>query len=363
MTGLPGKRNDCSANWSARPVPTFDPDTLLAWFDRHSRHDLPWQQPRTPYRVWVSEIMLQQTRVQTVIPYFERFLQRFPDVAALATAPLDAVLALWSGLGYYARARHLHRAAGVIVNDHGGRFPDTLDGWLALPGIGRSTAGAILAQAFDQRQPILDGNVRRVLARYHAVSGWPGEKAVEARLWQLAEAATPDRRVADYTQAIMDLGATVCTRTPLCERCPLAGDCRAHALGRVTDYPGRRTRKPLPVKRTAMLILKDTKGAILLERRPPSGIWGGLWSLPECGIHASVPRHCRERLGLEVTGLRAGATFRHTFSHYHLDIVPVWGQITLSDSVHDQGHHLLSPPDAVLGGLPAPVRRLIRDAA
>lgn len=344
-------------------MPTLDPEVLLAWFDRHGRHDLPWQRPRTPYRVWISEIMLQQTQVQTVIPYFERFMERLPDVASLARAPLDEVLALWSGLGYYARARHLHRAAAVIVHEHGGRFPDTLEGWLALPGVGRSTAGAILAQAFDQRQPILDGNVRRVLARYHAVPGWPGEKAVEERLWQLAEAATPASRVADYTQAIMDLGATVCTRTPRCEHCPLADGCRARAQDRVADYPGRRPRKTLPIRRTAMLILRDPQGRILLERRPPTGIWGGLWSLPECSLHTPVARHCRDRLGLEVTGLRAGATFRHTFSHYHLDIVPVRGTIPDHIALRDSPDRRLASQAALPGGIPAPVRRLLETAA
>jgi len=275
-------------------VKPLDADTLLAWFDTHGRHDLPWQHPRTPYRVWISEIMLQQTQVSTVVPYFERFLQRFPDVHSLAAAAQDDVLALWSGLGYYARARNLHRAAQHIVERHDGKFPTTLEAWLALPGIGRSTAGAILAQAFEQRQPILDGNVRRVLARYHAIDGWPGDRAVQDQLWKRAEAATPHRRIADYTQAIMDLGATVCTRTPRCNQCPLSTGCGAHRLGRTADFPGRRPRKTLPVRLTAMLVLRDENGRILLVRRPPTGIWGGLWSLPECGIHTPVPVHCRE---------------------------------------------------------------------
>ena len=339
--------------------PAFPSDRLLAWFDHHGRHDLPWQHPRTPYRVWISEIMLQQTQVQTVLPYFARFLERFPDLQSLARASEDDVLRLWSGLGYYARARNLHRAARQLVADHAGRFPDTLDGWLALPGVGRSTAGAILAQAFDQRQPILDGNVRRVLARYHAVPGWPGEKSVQETLWQLAEAATPVHRVADYTQAIMDLGATVCTRTPRCDHCPLANGCRARRLGRTADFPGRRPRKALPVRRTAMLILRDDDGHILLERRPATGIWGGLWSLPECGIHTSVPAHCRERLGMAVRDLRADATFRHTFSHYHLDIVPIRGTIAGHTGTEKHPHLRLAQPHRLPGGIPAPVRRLL----
>ncbi len=338
----------------------LDAERLLAWFDAHGRHDLPWQHPRTPYRVWISEIMLQQTQVSTVVPYFERFMHRFPDVQSLAGAPPDDVLALWSGLGYYARARNLHRAAREIVGRHNGRFPATLEAWLALPGIGRSTAGAILAQAFGQRQPILDGNVRRVLARYHAIDGWPGDRAVQARLWQLAEAATPHRRIADYTQAIMDLGATVCGRRPACQRCPLADDCRARAAGDPGAWPGRKPRKALPVKRTAMLILRDADGRILFERRPPAGIWGGLWSLPECPVNESVPRHCRDRLGICVDELSAGATFRHTFSHFHLDIVPVHGRLGDAPGLRESGSHALCHPHDPPGGLPSPVRDLLR---
>ena len=338
----------------------IDADTLLAWFDAHGRHDLPWQHPRTPYRVWISEIMLQQTQVNTVIPYFERFMQRFPDVHSLAAAAQDEVLALWSGLGYYARARNLHRAAQRLVEQHDGTFPTTLDGWLALPGIGRTTAGAILAQAFEQRQPILDGNVRRVLARYHAIDGWPGDKAVQERLWQVAAAATPHRRIADYTQAIMDLGATVCTRRPDCSRCPLADGCRARAAGNPRAWPGRRPRKPLPVKRTAMLVLRDNDNRILFEHRPPAGIWGGLWSLPECAVNESVSRHCRDRLGVRVENLSAGQTFRHTFSHFHLDIVPVHGELGAFEALRENGTHALCHPDEPPGGLPTPVRHLLR---
>ena len=345
---------------NAWPVKPLDANALLAWFDAHGRHDLPWQHPRTPYRVWISEIMLQQTQVSTVIPYFERFMQTFPDVHALAAAPQDDVLALWSGLGYYARARNLHRAAQLIVERHDGRFPASLEAWLALPGIGRSTAGAILAQAFEQRQPILDGNVRRVLARYHAIDGWPGDRAVQDRLWQRAEAAMPHRRIADYTQAIMDLGATVCTRQPECRRCPLADDCRARASGDPRAWPGRKPLKALPVKRTALLVLRDADGRVLFERRPPAGIWGGLWSLPECPVNESVSRHCRERLGVCVDALSAGDTFRHTFSHFHLDIVPVHGRIGDVPALREGGTHVLSPPEEPPGGLPTPVRRLLR---
>lgn len=335
---------------------------LLAWYDQHGRHDLPWQQPRSAYRVWLSEIMLQQTRVATVIPYFERFTARFPDLASLADAPLDAVLHQWTGLGYYARARNLHRAAQQIREKHNGRFPREFAAVVALPGIGRSTAAAILAQAFDQRHAILDGNVKRVLTRYHAIAGWPGRKSVESRLWKLAEAATPAERVADYTQAIMDLGATVCARQPACGRCPLADGCQARAAGNPRDYPARKPRKVLPVQQTAMLLLRDPDHRILLEQRPPAGIWGGLWSLPECPVNVSVVLHCKERLGLAVTGLSAGETFRHTFSHYHLEITPVSGHAGSGPDRGGAENNLcwVQPDKIPQLGLPAPVLALLR---
>lgn len=236
---------------------------LLRWYDRHGRKDLPWQRARTPYTVWVSEVMLQQTQVATVIPYFERFMARFPDVRTLADAPLDAVLAHWSGLGYYSRARNLHRAAQQIRDRHGGVFPEDMDAIAALPGIGRSTAGAILAQALGQRHAILDGNVKRVLTRHRAIAGWPGQSAVERRLWEIAEAETPHARVADYTQAIMDLGAMVCTRArPRCGACPVADDCAARAAGTVSRYPAPKPRKTLPVRQTRMLLVTNGEGEV-----------------------------------------------------------------------------------------------------
>ncbi len=306
----------------------FHPE-LLAWFDRHGRHDLPWQHERTPYRVWVSEIMLQQTQVSTVIPYFERFMAQLPTVSALADAPLDTVLHLWTGLGYYARARNLHRAAGIVRDHHGGRLPEELDTLIALPGIGRSTAGAILAQACGQRHPILDGNVKRVLTRYHAIEGWPGTRAVEQQLWTLSEAHTPATRCADYTQAIMDLGATLCTRgTPDCPRCPLQARCAAQAQGNPGAYPTPKPRKALPVRHTGMLLLEDHAGQVLLEQRPPSGIWGGLWSLPECPADTGdITAWCREQLQLPVQTVAHWPTVRHTFSHFHLDIHPVHARL------------------------------------
>jgi A/G-specific adenine glycosylase len=311
---------------AARRTPATAPAVarrVLAWYDRHGRKDLPWQHPRSAYRVWLSEVMLQQTQVATVTPYFQRFVTRFPDIATLAAAPLDEVLRHWAGLGYYARARNLHRAAQRIVTEHGGEFPRDFDAVQALPGIGRSTAGAILAQAFGQRHAILDGNVKRLLCRYHAVPGWPGEPRVAAELWRHAEAQLPSRRLADYTQALMDLGATVCARRPDCARCPLRSDCRAHAQGQELKYPQPRPRKARPLRATRMLILERADGSILLERRPARGIWGGLWSPPEWPDDTNLDRHCRKRYGVRVQRLHALAPLRHGFTHFDLDIHPI----------------------------------------
>jgi len=346
-------------------APAFS-DRLLEWFDAHGRKDLPWQHDPAIYRVWISEVMLQQTQVGSVIPYYQRFVRRFPDRPALAAAALDEVLHLWSGLGYYSRARNLHRAAVLIREQHGGEFPQDIEPLMALPGIGRSTAGAILALACGQRQPILDGNVKRVLARFHAVDGWPGKASVEKELWRLAERHTPHKRVAHYTQAIMDLGATVCTRGgPDCPRCPLCASCRAHILGRVADFPAPRPRKVIPVRRTTMLLLSNPAGAILLQRRPPTGIWGGLWSLPEYADdttdEATLHHWCRQRLGYEVDAVRHWPTFRHTFSHFHLDVTPVHGQVKDASSGVMEGGATVwyntRQPDA--RGLAAPVKRLL----
>ena len=303
-------------------------EQLLAWYDRHGRHDLPWSTPRTAYQVWISEIMLQQTQVATVIPYFERFMQRFPGFAALAAAPLDDVLHHWSGLGYYARARNLHQAAQKIVAEYGGEFPDSLAQALDLPGIGRSTAGAILALGFDQRHPILDGNVKRVLARYHAIDGWPDSPAIARQLWALADHHTPRVRVADYTQAIMDLGATVCTRTrPACARCPLADTCRARLTERVAHLPSPRPRRALPRRMTQFLIIEDPRGAWLLERRPPSGIWGGLWSFPEFSDLTACRTWCATQDFVLLTDFKSLPAIEHTFTHFHLSITPQYAQV------------------------------------
>src|SRR5262245_23889362 len=296
------------------------PDTfaefLLAWFDVHGRHDLPWQSDPTPHRVWVSEVMLQQTQVETVRPYYARF----PDVAALAAAPQDEVMRLWSGLGYYARARNLHRAAQEIVARHGGELPDSLEALTALPGIGRSTAGAILALAHGQRHPILDGNAKRVLARACLVEDAPDSSAGLRKLWALAQAATPAARVAAYTQAIMDLGATVCTRaSPACERCPLSSGCGAFAAGRTGEIPAARRRAPRRL-RQAHMVFALAAGRVLLARRPPQGIWGGLWAGPEFP-DAKAAAAYMAGFGATATARRLPA-IRHAFTHFDLDLEP-----------------------------------------
>jgi A/G-specific adenine glycosylase len=350
------------ASKPANPMANEFAARLLTWFDQHGRHDLPWQQPRDAYRVWLSEIMLQQTQVNTVIPYFQRFVDRFPTLTDLASASVDEVLHLWSGLGYYARGRNLHKAAQRIAALHQGEFPRDFDSVAALPGIGRSTAGAILAQAFGQRHAILDGNVKRVLTRLHAIDGWPGQKTVEAQLWQHAENATPTQRLTDYTQAIMDLGATVCTRsTPQCARCPLHGDCRAAAAGNPSAYPQRKPRKALPTKATRMLLLSPDNVHVLLQQRPPVGIWGGLWSLPECPIDSDPIQWCDHHWQLRVATTTAPPALKHTFSHFHLAIEPFSAQVlNPAQSVMDSAQFIwynTQAPDA--RGLPKPVQTLL----
>ena len=341
-------------------------DRVLVWFERHGRKHLPWQQGVTPYRVWVSEIMLQQTQVATVIPYYERFMARYPRVEHLAAAPVDEVLHHWSGLGYYARARNLHRAARQVCTEFGGEFPEDMAGLQSLPGIGRSTAAAILSLAAGQRQTILDGNVKRVLARYFAEPGWPGRSAVMKRLWELAESLTPEQQVAAYNQAMMDLGAGVCTRTkPDCSHCPLSDDCTALRLGQQQDFPGRKPKKSLPQRAVRMLLVRDSAGTVLLERRPPTGVWGGLWCLPELATDADPLGWCADRLQKSAIMGRTLAPRRHTFSHFHLDIEPV--EILLKQpgcGVLEGDQRLwynLRQPEAV--GLAAPVARLLEEIA
>lgn len=343
---------------------------LLDWYDRHGRKALPWHLDRTAYRVWLSEIMLQQTQVATVIPYFERFTRRFPDVKSLAEAALDDVIQYWAGLGYYARARNLHRAARLVVDQHQGEFPASLEALCALPGVGRSTGAAILAQAYGKPAAILDGNVKRVLARYHAVEGWPGRSSVLGRLWEHAEAHTPrdlpPERMQAFTQASMDLGALICTRRrPACGECPHQSVCAAHLQGNPEKYPEPKPKKIMPEKSTWLLWLEDCRGRLMLERRPPVGIWGGMWSLPEAdaGLDAEdLPAHCQRVLGLTCEAPERLAGFRHTFSHYHLHVQPVRLTVTGSIGTADNASYAWSlPSEAVERGLPAPVRKVIME--
>ena len=338
-------------------------EAVLAWFDDHGRKHLPWQIDKTPYRVWVSEIMLQQTQVATVIPYYEKFMQRFPDLASLAGAPEDEVLAHWSGLGYYARARNLHKCAKLAVTEHDGRLPANIDELVAMPGIGLSTAGAILSLALGQCHAILDGNVKRVLARYHAIDGWPGRTQVLNRLWEVSRECTPAVRTADFNQAMMDLGATLCTRSrPACERCPLLSQCKAYQLGETALYPGKKPKKTIPVKSTVMLHLSNPDGQLLLQRRPPSGIWGGLWSLPEVASCDDISPWLQSA-GLSAAGDAASvARFRHTFSHYHLDIDVQALDVKVSDAVVlETLERVWYNGGQLPGGIAAPVSKILNN--
>jgi A/G-specific adenine glycosylase len=339
---------------------------VLNWFDQHGRKNLPWQKDISAYRVWVSEIMLQQTQVNTVIPYFERFIARFPDITQLATAPEDSVLHLWTGLGYYARARNLHKTAQVIHGEYNSQFPDNVEELTTLPGIGRSTAGAIASIAMGLRAPILDGNVKRVLCRFYAIDGWPGKASVQKTLWSYAERHTPVDRVKDYTQAIMDLGATVCTRSkPHCQECPLQTLCQAYRTNKVTLYPQPKPKQSLPVKSAHFLILRNEAGNILLEKRPPLGIWGSLWSLPQHEDSFELINTLTEMTGYEITDLEHYPHRRHTFSHFHLEMHPVYAKTKSPESKvmepdrwrwhnHTEGTEI---------GLAAPIKSLLENPA
>jgi len=330
---------------------------LLAWFDAYGRHDLPWQHPRSAYRVWVAEIMLQQTQVATVVGYFNAFMARFPDIRSLAAADSDAVMAYWAGLGYYARARNLHAAARKVVDEQSGEMPRSVDALMALPGIGRSTAGAIVAQAFGIWAPILDGNAKRVIARLAAVRARPGSAAYEKPLWRLAERYTPRERVTDYTQAIMDLGATVCTRRrPGCGHCPLADGCLAFRHDLQASIPAPRKRAAKPKRETTVIVASDYSGRVLLEKRPPAGIWGGLWSLPEKPQDADIETFCRERLGVEISRGAMLAPIAHAFTHFELLIRPQQVQVIGSARIMESSLQWYAR-DA-LPGLPAPIARL-----
>ncbi len=340
--------------------------TLIAWQRKHGRHDLPWQHSREAYRVWLSEIMLQQTQVSTVIPYYTRFLKRFPTVESLASAPADDVMSLWAGLGYYSRARNLHRCAQVVVEVHGGRFPKTVEALSELPGIGRSTAAAIAAFSYGAHETILDGNVKRVLARLFGIDGFPGEKRIENAMWELAESLLPapgQAGVAAYTQGLMDLGATLCTRgRPDCAQCPFASHCVAHATGRERELPVARPRKVVPTRHTLMLVMRRGP-TVWLERRPQTGIWGGLWSLPEGADSASLA------LAAETHGVGDAAVefepltpLSHTFTHFKLDIEPMLLDVPASAKLKarsDTEGRWVPFADLDAVGLPAPVKKLL----
>ncbi len=353
---------------------------LIDWQRSHGRHDLPWQGTRDAYRIWLSEVMLQQTQVGTVVPYFLRFVARFPDVAALAAADLDDVLALWSGLGYYSRARNLHRCALEVATRFGGRFPEDPRDLAALPGIGRSSAAAIAVFAFGRRAAILDGNVRRVLCRHAGVHGYPGERAIEQRLWEIAERELPEGGIEPYTQGLMDLGATVCVRArPRCETCPIAADCSARREGTAAQLPTPRPRRTVPTRHRTLLVIR--RGAeVLLERRAPTGVWGGLWSLPESeGEEPAAPaRHAGDgdaaaeagaaalageverRFGVRVSPPAALAPFEHAFTHFRLRAQPVLCEFVAATAVREKsGVRWLALADAAAAPLPRPVKTLL----
>lgn len=334
---------------------------LLTWHATHGRHDLPWQNTDDAYRIWVSEIMLQQTQVTTVIDYYTRFMARFPTIIELANAPQDEVLHLWTGLGYYARARNLHKTAAIIASDYDGQFPTQFDDVLALPGIGRSTAGAILAFSTKQRFSILDGNVKRVLARFYEVEGWYGKKSVESKLWELAEFNTPKQGVDTYTQAIMDLGATVCTRSkPKCEACPINKDCQSLKHGRTTELPHGKPKTDKPTKQIYMVLAKNERDEFLLLKNPPVGIWGGLWCPPQ---FETLDKSAKIS-GFELETLQKLPMFKHTFSHYHLEITPVLARPKKStDHVAEAMQTWYKPNSNQALGLASPVKKLLEKYA
>ncbi len=331
---------------------------VISWQKKHGRHDLPWQGTRHAYRIWLSEIMLQQTQVTTVVPYFRRFLASFPSVDALARAPLEAVLEHWAGLGYYARARNLHRCARAVVSEQGGRFPSTPEALAALPGIGRSTAAAIAVFAYGARAAILDGNVKRVLTRCFGVEGFPGAAPVERQLWALAEALLPERDIESYTQGLMDLGATMCVRSnPDCRRCPLRANCVAYRHDRQDELPTPRPRQVLPEREAAMLLLTDGC-AVLLERRPAAGIWGGLLSLPEAPWESADAWAAKQ--GCRILTRAALPAVRHGFTHFRLTIHVLCCQVErLGTALNSPDWVWLPLSEVAQAALPAPMRRLL----
>ncbi len=338
-------------------------DRLLAWYDQAGRKDLPWQQQATPYHVWLSEIMLQQTQVNTVIPYYLRFLEQFPNIKSLASASVDDVLALWTGLGYYARARNLYKTAIIVRESYQGNMPSTINDLIALPGIGRSTAGAIMALGHHQRSPILDGNVKRVLTRYAAIEGWPGNKTIETKLWRYAEQLLPHHRFANYIQAQMDLGATVCTRSkPNCSSCPLNSDCQALEQGDPTQYPTPNAKKTLPTRQTHWIVAQSSNGEILLEKRDSHGIWGGLWSFPETKTADETNDYCKHIKLFSMKTTQSLDSIKHVFSHFKLNIHPHLINCTanLNHIADNSNLKWVKIDEALQLGLPAPVKLLIQ---
>ena len=336
-------------------------NTLLKWHKQHGRHDLPWQNTQDAYRIWISEIMLQQTQVSTVIPYYQRFMASYPTIVDLANAENDDVMHHWTGLGYYARARNLHKAAKIVSEQYKGVFPTSFEEVIALPGIGRSTAGAILAFSSSQRHPILDGNVKRVLARFYEVEGWYGKKQVENHFWELADANTPTKGVATYTQAIMDFGATLCSRSkPKCQQCPLQADCGAFKADRVKELPHGKPKTNKPTKQTYMLLIKNANDEFLLQQNPPSGIWGGLW----CPTQVDKLEANHQVGSVNIETLETLPIYKHTFSHYHLEITPVVCRVTgatqaVAESTQVWYKSQTDESEQLKLGLAAPVKKLM----
>ena len=333
---------------------------LIAWQKVYGRHDLPWQNTRDPYAIWVSEIMLQQTQVTAVIGYYQRFMQRFPSIKSLADASQEEVLQYWSGLGYYSRARNLHNAAQTVMDEHGGKFPQDFEQIQTLSGIGRSTAAAIASFAFNQNQTILDGNVKRVLARHYLIEGWTGTPKIEKQLWTLAESLVPEQDMVAYTQGLMDLGATICTRSkPKCTECPLIKTCKAYAQNSVAKLPTPKPKKAIPQKETIMLLIRHGK-EILLEKRPSTGIWGGLWSFPEIGQQEIATQVALSRFRLNTEAEEPLPSIQHVFTHFKLEITPQPLHV-VSKPLQANMPNLIWLPieDAIGAALPTPVRNIL----
>jgi A/G-specific adenine glycosylase len=329
---------------------------LLKWYDKHGRHDLPWQLQSSPYTIWLSEIMLQQTQVNTVLPYFENFIQSYPTIEQLAAAPLDDVLAKWSGLGYYARARNLHKAAQLITNKFAGQFPQEVTELMSLPGVGRSTAHAILSQAFQQPLAILDGNVKRVLLRFLGMKAVASDKKIEPLLWQRAQSFMPQTRCGDYTQAIMDLGALICKRSnPNCTGCPVQKKCQANQQGLQHAIPLKKTTVPKPVRETHLYLIRDLSHKILLEKRSDKSLWGNLWTLP--GTHPSLFEPPFQIMAEQ--NINHLLSFRHTFTHFHLDIQAYWLEQPACLKQLDQ-QSWFTIDQALAIGIPAPIRKILQ---